>query len=134
MRTSVITKLKKTWGKTRGMENTSINVLGTKYDIIFTSEAEDYSCWDECNGFIDFTVKKIYVRNEWQDPDLMKDMEAYIRKTTRHEIIHAFLYESGLSNDSKRSNSWATNEEMVDWMAIQFPKIKKVFEEVGVSD
>ena len=134
MYTSVITKIKKFWGSSKGMENTTINVLGTNYNIIFTSEVEDYPCWEECNGFIDFTVKKIYIRNQWQDPDTMKDMYVFIKKTTRHEIIHAFLYESGLNNDSKRSNSWAINEEMVDWIAIQFPKIKKVFEEVGVIE
>lgn len=37
----------------------------------------------------------------------------------RHELIHAFLGESGLRSDSE----WAENEEMVDYFAIQFEKI-----------
>ena len=50
--------------------------------------------------------------------------------TLRHEITHAFLNESGLQNDTSVPGSgWATNEEMVDWIAIQFPKMKKAFEE-----
>lgn len=54
----------------------------------------------------------------------MADLEAYKRKCMRHEITHAFLYESGLSiNSVTLDGSWATNEEMVDWMAIQGPKL-----------
>lgn len=37
-------------------------------------------------------------------------------------IIHAFLHESGLD-----VCSWAHNEEMVDWLAIQFPKLYEAF-------
>ena len=55
-----------------------------------------------------------------------KDLKNYQRQVIRHEILHAFLYESGLEG-----NSWAINEEMVDWLAIQFPKIEKAFREVG---
>ena len=53
------------------------------------------------------------------------------KKTLRHELIHAFLAESGLSaNALSNYTSWAENEEMVDWIAIQFPKILEVFKEV----
>jgi hypothetical protein len=44
----------------------------------------------------------------------------------RHELVHAFLFESGLHNDS-----WAANEAAVDWIANQFPKILKAFQEAG---
>ena len=45
-------------------------------------------------------------------------------------MIHAFLAESGLSaNALSNYTSWAENEEMVDWIAIQFPKILEVFKE-----
>ena len=43
----------------------------------------------------------------------------------RHEIIHAFLYESGMKECSSATQSWVENEEMVDWFAIQIPKIVK---------
>lgn len=46
------------------------------------------------------------------------------KETLRHEIVHAFLYESGLSgSSSKIEGGWATNEEMVDWIAIQANKL-----------
>jgi hypothetical protein len=54
------------------------------------------------------------------------------RETIRHEIVHAFLNESGLGwNALPNERAWAKNEEMVDWIAIQFPKIAKVFRELG---
>lgn len=41
-----------------------------------------------------------------------------------------FFAESGL-----RSNSdFAENEELVDWIAIQFPKIAKVFSDLNIWD
>ena len=50
----------------------------------------------------------------------------------RHEIIHAFLNESGLSDSSNSVEAWAKNEEMVDWFAIQSPKIFKVFQDLDI--
>lgn len=46
----------------------------------------------------------------------------------RHEIVHAYLFESGLTECSGAVNSWAINEEMVDWIASQFPKMKRTME------
>ena len=45
--------------------------------------------------------------------------------------MHAFLNESGLIDNAFYDGSWATNEEMVDWIALQMPKIVKACEEVG---
>lgn len=42
---------------------------------------------------------------------------------------HAFLYECGLND----SSDWARNEELIDWLAIQFPKIQALFEKAGVT-
>ena len=51
----------------------------------------------------------------------------------RHEIVHAFLNESGLSDSSNQYNGgWAKNEEMVDWLAIQWHKIDEVYKQLGV--
>ena len=64
---------------------------------------------------------------------LQKARETYWKKTLRHELIHAFLNESGLSDSSNcYEGAWTKNEEMVDWFAIQSPKIFEVFKEVSV--
>ena len=53
---------------------------------------------------------------------------AHENKVFLHEVVHAFLFESGLSG-----NSWAANEEIVDWMAHQIPKIVQSLEEAGLD-
>ena len=49
----------------------------------------------------------------------------------RHEIIHAFLVESGLDNNWKHAEEYGHDETMIDWMAMQHTKLQKAFEEVG---
>ena len=59
------------------------------------------------------------------EPGMKKNLADYKKQVIRHEIIHAFVFESGLDTCS----DWAKNEEMVDWIAIQFPKLLKAFKE-----
>lgn len=66
------------------------------------------------------------------DIDQMRNLQDYEKKILRHEIIHAFLYESGLDINSHDIDQWARDEEMVDWMAIQFPKMYKIFAELDI--
>ena len=62
-----------------------------------------------------------------------KEKEFYARKTLRHEITHAFFNESGLQSSANTyDEAWPKNEEMVDWFAIQSPKIFKVFQELDI--
>jgi uncharacterized membrane protein len=61
-----------------------------------------------------------------------EEIKSVQRKVTlRHEIIHAFLAESGLWGSSASIGAWAMNEEMIDWFALQLPKMLKVFEQLG---
>ena len=46
-----------------------------------------------------------------------------------HEIVHAFLHESGLSSNSE----WAMNEEIADWIALQLPKIISICNELNIT-
>lgn len=59
---------------------------------------------------------------------------AQMKQTLRHEIIHAFLNESGLMGSSATGVPWAMNEEMVDWFAIQLPKMIKVFKQLDCME
>ena len=110
-----------------------VNILGTEYEIIQGNE-QDYPYLEQVDGFCDTSIKRIVVRDcesDEKDPSALSDLEEYKRKVTRHEIIHAFFYESGLWVNSNDVEQWAMNEEMVDWLAIQIPKIYKAFREVG---
>lgn len=92
-----------------------INILGSNW-AIRTEEMGN----NNYDGLTDSSQREIVVRSDNENE--VGDFETLVRKQTRHEIIHAFLYESGLSFNS----NWAVNEEMVDWIAIQLPKIVEV--------
>lgn len=110
----------------------SVNVLGTTYTIEIKSINEDLDLKNKY-AYIFYAAKKIVLRNlieEWKG-DPVKATIAKMRECLRHEIIHAFLQESGLAESSLvfDSEGWSKNEEMIDWFAIQSPKIYKAFKE-----
>lgn len=104
-----------------------VNVLGREYEIVI-GEEKDYPHLKEANGYCDFTIGRIVVEKMEVEEDTWQDMVFYTNKVIRHELVHAFLHESGLAVNS----DWAYNEELVDWIAIQLPKMAEVFEEIEV--
>lgn len=104
----------------------TVNILGTEYKILIVEEG-DYRYEAEADGWCDMQAKEILLYNYKQDFMSVKDLVSYQKKVLRHEIIHAFFYESGLANNTLESKNWIQNEEMVDWFAIQEPKIHKAF-------
>lgn len=107
-----------------------VHILGTAYKILIIEEG-DYHYSREADGWCDTQAKEILLYNYKQDLNSVRDLVAYQKKVLRHEITHAFLYESGLCSCSLSGGSWAKNEEMVDWIAIQEPKLNKAFKEAG---
>lgn len=107
-----------------------VHILGTEYRILIIEEG-DYRYSKEADGWCDIQAKEILLYNYKQDLYSVKDLVAYQKKVLRHEIVHAFLYESGVFSSSVSCECWAKNEEMVDWIAIQEPKINKAFKEAG---
>ncbi|MDD3185924.1 MAG: hypothetical protein PHT76_11565 [Anaerostipes sp.] len=114
-----------------------VDILGTKYTII-KKDYQDDEAFERRNidGYCDDALKEIVVLNLATAPAFSNESKKYItqleKETLRHEVIHAFLSESGLQDSASRfEGAWSKNEEMIDWIAIQFQKIVKVFEEVG---
>ena len=101
----------------------TVNVLGTKYTIKKSNKIEDVNL-EGNDGYCDFTTKTIVIDTFKVFPGSFKDLESYEKQVIRHELIHAFLFESGLD-----VNSWGRNEELVDWISIQFPKMMNSFEQ-----
>lgn len=112
------------------MMRKTVNILGTEYEIII--DAPDEMLPEDADGAMDHSVKRIVVAKFESDRDSVKDLDVYRKKVLRHEIIHAFLFESGLWNNSGNVTAWGQSEEITDWFAIQSPKIMKVFEELEV--
>lgn len=109
-----------------------VNVLGVDYAVEFRMKSED-SDLERADGYCDTSTKSIVVRGyteeEKKDPLSLKNLEQYQKKVVRHELVHAFLYESGLSVNTNGVDSWASNEEMTDWIAIQGPKLYEAWKE-----
>ena len=106
------------------MSDLKINVLGTEYSIIYRTP-DEYEDLEEDNGGICDTEKKVIVMNSLTSPK-----SSMLKSDLRHEIIHAYLFESGLSANWMHP-PMGHDETYVDWVAIQFPKLLKTFTEVG---
>lgn len=94
---------------------------------------KQYPSLTNADGYTDLSTREIVVddmETSQGQIGVKADLKSYQKQVIRHEIIHAFLMESGLDSNSNSADSWATNEEMVDWFAIQSPKIFKVFNEL----
>ena len=112
-----------------------INILGTEYAILVKKYDEDEAFKRRSiDGYCDSFTKTIVVCDMntyegWEyEPQETKDICQ--KQTLRHEITHAFLSESGLADSSATFDcGWARNEEMVDWFALQFPKMLQTFKE-----
>jgi hypothetical protein len=99
-----------------------INILGTQYEVIKQTEKENPKLKD-ANGLCEpYTRQIIYKENE-QSIDVFDNIAAFDKKNLRHEIIHAFFAESGLTE-------YMEDEVLVEWIAVQFPKISRIIKEV----
>ena len=110
-----------------------IDILGTKYHIIKTDKTNEKRL-EHSWGFVDYNTKQIYIDTDLliETDESCKNLKYFESKVIRHEILHAFLYESGLRENSFDVRGWAENEEMVDWFAIQSPKIFKIYKELNI--
>ena len=103
-----------------------VSVLGTEYEISQKTSSEDVLL-ETRDGYCDPSIKKIVIAEIKPEPGNKADVESLKKRIARHELMHAFMYESGLDINSE----WGTDETLMDWIALQFPKIKKAFEEAG---
>ena len=111
----------------------TVNILGTDYNIHFVDEFPDYlsEVGENAGGLCNTHDRDIWIKRCNDKDTTDAGRERCDKDVLRHEIIHAYLSESGLSaNASHCYGSWAENEEMVDWFAIQSPKIFQTFKEV----
>ena len=98
-----------------------IHYYKTVLDILITLE-EYPGAWFSCPVDFEEVRERLGVQNEEEIE--IEDVAKYRKQVIRHELIHAFLCESGLHENCE----WH-NEEMVDWLAMQAPKLQKIFKE-----
>ena len=106
-------------------------VLGTKYIIEIRSyEQDEFLAKNGLVGYCSENEKLIVLADLKDSSFNMNEIEKeHMRKVTlRHEILHSFLNESGLSDSANCfDRAWCKNEEMIDWFAIQFPKLLEAY-------
>ena len=107
----------------------TVNILGTKYHIYHRSPLQDDKL-SELDGYCDKTTKVIVVTTEHGE---LGDFAVYQRKVLRHEILHAFLFESGLHENFSHPE-YGHDETYLDWFACQWPKINAVYTKLGITD
>ena len=98
-----------------------VNVLGTEYEII----TDDLIVSKGVDGLCKSYDKEIVIRSKGEmlcSEDSEATKELRYKEVLRHELVHAFFDESGLDD-------YSNNEQLVTWIATQFPKMLKVFEE-----
>lgn len=115
-----------------------INILGSEWSLDYRTIKEDVKL-NEMDGYTDYSSRLIVV--DKFEPELMSEddiaksqgnLKEHQKQVLRHEIVHAFLYESGLSNSSYSPRHWAASEEIVDWIAAQTPKMFKLYKELDI--
>lgn len=113
-----------------------VDILGTTYTILYRTKEEDKRL-ENIDGYCDYSTKTIvcFKRTE-KDKEVMdlENLKFIDNRILRHEILHSFIYESGLWCNSYGITSWAENEEMTDWFAIQSPKIFEVYKKLNILD
>lgn len=108
------------------MKDRKINVLGTQYKISYVEFNDDM----ECDGLCDVTTHEIKIRNN--NDNGIGSLEELQKRALRHEIIHAFMFESGLGFNWQHCEKFGHDETVIDWFAIQFPKILEVYQDLGI--
>ena len=118
------------------VKDMTVSIMGTCYDIRFVDEYPERlkDLGDYADGLFNRCNREIYILQNKDKDFSVEGRKRHMNRVLRHEIIHAYLEESGLASSSNMSSAWAQNEEMVDWLAIQSPKIFVTFQEVGCFD
>lgn len=106
------------------MDNRKIDILGQEYEVVTKATVSQFPLLHDRDGYMEFSTKRIVVADFIQEPGGTQNIDAIGNQVLRHEVIHAFLEESGLEE-------MAQNELLVNWIAMQFPKMLDVFYKLG---
>lgn len=106
-----------------------LNILGTEWTLEAVHQTDDKYLMN-ADGYADKTLHKIVVCGFPPDDSDLGNWEPYFKKCMRHEIIHAYLFESGLHENFVHPEA-GHDETFIDWVAVQFPKIMKTFQEAN---
>lgn len=97
--------------------------MGTEYTVDKNNrELLETNSDGECRSY----SRKISVRPlecMLEDAEKIEEKKKRYEEVLRHEVVHAYFTESGI-------DEYSQNEQLVDWIARQMPKINKTMEEI----
>lgn len=108
-----------------------INVLGTTYFVGASRVNKDNNLVNT-DAYCDHSTKRIVINNDYIEGATIGNPEYYMKKVLRHEVIHAFMYESGL--DVCATFDDGHFEQMVDWIAIQHEKLHAIYQQLEILE
>lgn len=95
------------------IKNKTVSILGEDYVVKFENTRTE-SVLKDADGECRWYKKEIVIDDELEE----KEHKEFVIK---HEILHAFLAESGL-------RKYREDEDIINWIAWNFEKIQKVLE------
>ena len=105
------------------MKQISINILGHIYNVLLIKEDEitdDLKVKHETmNGICENFSQELIIFQDEPKPENYRRIDLLERKVARHELFHAYLHKSGISQLISKD----TEEAIVDMLAINFDKI-----------
>ena len=118
-----------------GRMTTGTLAAGLPVPMAFISQAAGFYMDDpkleSMDGYTDPSIKRIVISDVHRrpdDPENVQDQDWFQRNIIRHELIHAFVVESGCQDALWHS------EDMVRWLAYMFPRLLAAFNEAGAMD
>lgn len=96
-------------------------ILGAIWEIIENASEKDYPNLANADAYCDLSEKRIVIGEITTEKGYeYGDLKRFKNKVLRHEIVHAFLFESGLTQLGQ-------DEQVVEWIAVQTPKMLELF-------
>lgn len=106
----------------------TINILGVPYKVRIVGRDNSKIKTLEADGLAELYSKEILLcQDEKDDENAFDNIGEYYHKVLRHEAFHALFAEMGI-------RKWFDDEELVDMLAMQYPKIKKIMDECDSVD
>lgn len=96
-----------------------VEILGESYKLI-ESSAERFDKF-EADGFCEWWAKEIHIKSDvgCECEDTMLNLGAYRNSVIIHEVVHAFLFESGMKD-------YERDEVLVEWIARNLNRLHEV--------
>lgn len=111
------------------MKKLTVSVLGSEWTVMVAKESEEPRL-SYIGGFTDQSCREIVIADRHEEATIRNFMDE-IMHTLRHELVHAFMFESGLGEDWKHETGH--DETIVDWIACQMPKIMNAYNKVATK-